>query len=142
MRLVDVLSDLSLKGPWKVQIEHGSVRQIELFIELSSLFGQLLHVTSHVSNDNGIEDRAQGAKNEAREEFEWVSAGHDFTDSENVKASVQENEVLAPKGIVAFEEALVGLLLLNVHKVHILNPALLLEHNEEPDAGEDMHENK
>ncbi len=42
---------------------------------------------------------------------------------------------------VTFKESLIGIFLLNVHKVHVLNPTLSLNHQCKPDGSEDMHNN-
>ena len=47
--------------------------------------------------------------------------------------------MLAPKVIVALEVPLVGLILIIVHEVHVLNPALSLDDEGKPDASKHVH---
>ena len=65
MRLIDILRNLSLQVTSQRQIEHRCVRQIQFLIEFGRLFAQLLHIACHITNDNGIENGAKGAKDEA-----------------------------------------------------------------------------
>ena len=65
MRLVNVLQDLGFE-PWgEAEIEHGRVGLIQLIVQFLRLLAELLRVTGHITDDNGIEDRAQRAKNES-----------------------------------------------------------------------------
>ncbi len=67
--LVDVLRNLSFQASRQVKVEHSRIGQVEFFVELSRFLAQLLHITGHVTNNNGIEDCAQGTQDKAREEF-------------------------------------------------------------------------
>ena len=50
--------------------------------------------------------------------------------------------MLTPKVIIALKVPLVGLFLVVVHEVHVLNPALRIDDEGEPDAAKDVHNNE
>ena len=45
-----------------------------------------------------------------------------------------------PKVFIPFKVPLISLILVVVHKVHVLDPALSLNNKSEPDAGEYVHD--
>ncbi len=67
--LVDVLRNLSFQAPRQVEVEHSRISQVEFFVKLGRFLAQLLHITGHITNDNGIKDCAKGTQDKAREEF-------------------------------------------------------------------------
>jgi len=68
-----------------------------------------------------------------------VSTGHEVTDTPNVVSSVEINKVFSQEGVVTLPMALVGFVLAQIHKVHILDPALISAYDEEPNAGRDVN---
>lgn len=103
---------------------------------------ELLHVTGHVTNNDGVGNGADRAQDEGRKELEVIRSRHNLTHTEDVESGVQQHQVLLPKGVVALVEALVGLTLQHVHEVHVLHPALLLRNDGEPNTGKDMDEDE
>ena len=64
MCLVDIRRNLCFQRSSQFQIEHRCVRLVEFFRKFGRFPVQIAGVTSHVTDDNGIEDRAERAKNE------------------------------------------------------------------------------
>ena len=48
--------------------------------------------------------------------------------------------MLSPKVFITFKVPLISLILVIVHEVHVLDPALSLNDESEPDAGEYVHD--
>ena len=126
MRLVDVLRDLALEASGQIQVQHSRVRQIQLLVKLGRLLTELFHITGHVTNNDGVGNGTDRAQDESREEFKAIRSWHNLAHTEHVESCVQQHQVLGPEGVVALVETLVGLTLQDVHKVHVLHPALLL----------------
>ena len=58
MRLLDVRGDLEFQVGRKVKIDHGCVGLVHLVSQFFSLSAKILHITGHVTDDNGIENGA------------------------------------------------------------------------------------
>ena len=48
--------------------------------------------------------------------------------------------MFSPKVLITFKVPLISLILVVVHKVHVLDPSLSLNDKSEPDAGEYVHD--
>ena len=55
MSLIDVLEDLGLEILRQLQVQHGSVGQINPVCKLLGFTIQLINIGGHVSNNHGIE---------------------------------------------------------------------------------------
>ena len=69
MGLVNVRQDLSFELRGEAEIEHGCVSLIQLFVQFFCFIAELIRVTGHIADNDGIEDRADGAEDEAGEEL-------------------------------------------------------------------------
>lgn len=142
VRIVDVLADLVLQRTAQLQVDHSSVCEIDLGGKLGRLATELVHVGTHVTDNDSVDDRADGLQEEGETELGGRRSWDDLAHSENVEGRIQHHEVLPIKGCIAFEVALVRIFLAVIDEVHVLDPALRLEHKREPDSTEDVHNNE
>ena len=142
MSLVNVGRDLCFQRSSKFQIEHRSVRQVEFIRKFSWFSVKIWRVAGHVTDDNGIKNCAQRAKNKSRGKLCFTRPRYNLSNTENIESRVEQDEVLPPESIIAFKKALVSVTLASVHEVHILNPSFLRWNNWEPYARKHMNEYK
>ena len=142
MSLVNIGRDICFQRSSKFQIEHRCVRQVEFVGKFGWFSVKIWRVAGHVTDDDGIEDCAQGAKNEGGGKLCFTRPRYNLSNTKNIESGVEQDKVLPPKSIIAFKKALVSVTLASVHEVHILNPSFLRWRNWEPYAWKHMNEYK
>ena len=58
MSLIDIGCDLSFQWSGQLQVEHCCIRQVKFLSKLDRLPIKFLGVTGHVTDNNGVKDRA------------------------------------------------------------------------------------
>ena len=69
MRIKDVLADDRLQRSLQLEVEHGSIGQIDAIRELVSFLGKFIHISRHVTNNDSVDDGADGLEQEGVHEF-------------------------------------------------------------------------
>ena len=142
MSLIQVLGDLGLEFLRQIQVKHGCVGQIKFLGQFGRLSIQFFHIASHVTDDEGVENRAKGAQYDGNQELTITSSWYNLTDTKDEEARIQQHEILMPESFISFKETLVGLRLSYVHEVHVLYPAFGIRHDSEPDTGKYVNEDE
>lgn len=134
MRIEDVLADLCLEWATQAEVNHRRVGQVDTFGECLSLFTKLVHIGCHITDNDSVDDRADGLEKERVHELISRGSRHYLTDRENVEGRVHHDEVLPNEIFISFEVALIRVFLIIVHEVHVLHPALSCDYEVEPDG--------
>ena len=69
MRIKDVLADDRLQRSLQLEVEHGSISQIDAIRELVSFLGKFVHIRRHVTNNDSVDDGADGLEQEGVHKF-------------------------------------------------------------------------
>ena len=91
VRVVDVLADLGPNVTRQIQVDHGRIGQVNFGGELGRFFVELVHVSGHVTDDNGVDDGADRLEQERDTELRRRGSWHDLTDCEDVVGCVEHD---------------------------------------------------
>ena len=138
--VVDVFVDFCAQIPLQVKVKHRCVGQIHLLLEKSWIFREFLSITSHIADQDGISDGANCKQGKCHQKFKSTGPWHHLSDAKQIEASVQPDKIGSEEIRVVImcilPIRLVCPVLIHVHKVHVLDPALVADTYSMPNAAE------